>query len=185
MDGFFNTLLRELEERTKNRTPIRLALDGRSPPSYGNGGKRLENATLILLDVGRASLTPLRSLRIWSKMRPPSLKSVGRAPRTPLRDLPRRNFSTPEHPPTEVQDSPQPPSYGNGRKRVANATLTRNMLDGSRPPPLRKTHVSKVCAILGPPYAKCRTDTSHPPTEMEENVLKTRPSYCWTLDGLL
>ena len=31
-------------------------------------GKRAENVTLILLDVGRASVTPLRSLRIWSKM---------------------------------------------------------------------------------------------------------------------
>ena len=128
LDGFFRTLLRELEERTKNRTPIRLALDGRSPPSYGNGGKRLENATLILLDVGRASLTPLRSLRIWSKMRQPLLKSVGRAPRTPLRDLARRNFST--TPIREVVDGRPPPSYGNGRKRIENATLTRNTLDG-------------------------------------------------------
>ena len=129
LDGYFRTLLREFARTYENRTPIRLALDGRSPPSYGNGGKRLENATLILLDVGRASLAPLRSLRFWSKM----------------------------------------------------TTLRSKVLDALRAPP---SGTSRDVFFRPPPYVKYRTGTSHPPTEMDENVLRTRPSYCWTLDGL-
>ena len=47
LDGFFRTPLREFARTYENRTPIREVLDGRSPPSYGNGRKRIENATLI------------------------------------------------------------------------------------------------------------------------------------------
>ena len=129
LDGFFRTLLRELEERPKNRTPIRLVLDGRSPPSYGNLENVLKTPPSYTF-CWTSFCDPPTEFGIWSKIRQPALKSVGRTPRTPLRDLARPNFSTTPLP--EVQDRHQPSSYGN-----------------------------------------------------LEDVLKTRPSYCWTLDGLL